>query len=85
MALEKSVCSHCRRPFKVNGTENVHSIIVVEEHKQIQIISGSLETDAFHYCSDKCMFERDQGSVTYERYLELTAENNGGDVAAGND
>jgi hypothetical protein len=76
MALERSICSHCRRTFGTGGTENIYSIIVVEEHKQIQIISGSLETDAFHYCSDKCMFDRDQGSVTYERYLELIAEIN---------
>jgi len=76
MALERSICSHCRRTFGTDGTENIYSIIVVDEHNQIQIISGSLETDAFHYCSDKCMFDRDQGSFTYERYLEFMAENN---------
>jgi len=29
---------------------------------------------ALHYCSDKCMFDRDEGSVTYDQYLELMGE-----------
>ena len=75
MALERSICSHCRKPFGADGTENFHSIIVIEKQRQLQIISGSLEADALHYCSDKCMFDRDEGSVAYDRYLELMGEN----------
>jgi len=81
MALEKSICSHCRKPFEADGTENIHSIIVIEEQCQLQIITGSLEEDALHYCSDKCMFDRDEGSVAYDRYLELMGENHGGGKA----
>ncbi len=75
MALEKSICSHCRKPFQADKNENIHSIIVIKEQCQLQIISGSLEEDALHYCSDKCMFDRDEGSVAYDRYLEIMGEN----------
>ena len=83
MALEKSTCSHCGRPFEADGTENFHSIIVIEKQCQLQIISGSLEADALHYCSDKCMFDREEGSVAYDRYLELMGKNRRRDEADG--
>jgi len=70
MILMKSVCSHCGQPFGVDSAENIYSIITIQEPFKVEIITGELIPEALHYCSDNCMFERRQGIITFDRFID---------------
>lgn len=65
MTLEKSVCSHCGREFETNGSTMVYSIKSFMNSCKIAVTTGVLIPKQLHYCSDKCMFQREQGLVDH--------------------
>lgn len=65
MTLEKSVCSHCGRAFETNGSTMVYSIKSFVNSCKIAVTTGVLLPKQLHYCSDQCMFQREQGLVDH--------------------
>ncbi|MDR3581629.1 MAG: hypothetical protein P4L44_16840 [Oryzomonas sp.] len=77
MLLLKSNCSHCGTPFAADDTADIYSIRVNSEGYLLEVMDGELVPGAFHYCSQDCMFKRDQGVTpedTIFSYMGLACE-----------
>ena len=62
MPLAKFHCSHCGGPVAAgDGTAEVYSIRVDSKGYLLEILDGDLVPGALHYCSQNCMFKREQG------------------------
>jgi hypothetical protein len=61
MLLSKSHCSHCGVPVAADGTADVYSIRVDSNGYLLEVLDGELVPGALHYCSQNCMFKREQG------------------------
>ncbi|MDD5286109.1 MAG: hypothetical protein PHD54_09630 [Desulfuromonadaceae bacterium] len=70
MTLKKSVCSHCGKVFEADSGGSVYSIKNFNDTCQLEIIVGELISGARHYCTDRCMFDREQDTLPYDHYLE---------------
>jgi hypothetical protein len=77
MPLLKTNCSHCGTPFAADDIADIYSIRVNSEGYLLEVMDGELIPGALHYCSQDCMFKRDQG-VTPEdaivSYMGLVCE-----------
>lgn len=62
--LEKARCSYCGNDFLATGGGSIYSVVVENDGFSIQIIEGELICGAYHFCSDICMFRRDQGTIS---------------------
>ena len=58
--LTKTHCSHCGAPIAADGTADVYSIHVDSKGYLLEILDGELVPGALHYCSQDCMFKREQ-------------------------
>lgn len=61
MRLSKTHCSHCGAPFAADGTADVYSIRVDSRGYLLEVLDGEVVPGALHYCSQNCMFKREQG------------------------
>ena len=61
MALDK---------FEAANSESIYSIRTFEDKYLVEIIAGVLSRDALHYCSDECMFKRENGTIPYDRFID---------------
>ena len=61
MPLSKTHCSHCGDPVAADGTADVYSIRVNSKGCLLEVLDGELVPGALHYCSQNCMFNREQG------------------------
>jgi len=77
MSFSKTNCSHCGTLFAADDTVNVYSIRVDSEGYLLEILDGELVPGALHYCSQDCMFKREQGVApedTIINYMGLACE-----------
>ncbi len=72
MIIEKSYCSHCGKEFKATSTLVFYSVVVDNNGRLIKVLDGELIPDALHYCSDNCMFHRNEGVVPVEDFCRTT-------------
>jgi hypothetical protein len=64
MSLSQSICSTCGKAFDADTGDRYYSVLVDNKGYLTEVVSGELVPDAFHYCSESCMFKREQGVVT---------------------
>ncbi len=76
MNLDSSHCCHCGTVFGLAGKNNVYSVTSYDDKNPIEIVVGILVPDAHHYCSDECMFNREQSIIPHEYVLSLLRPNN---------
>lgn len=62
--LEKARCSYCGNDFLATSGGSIHSVVVENDGFSIQIVEGELIYGAYHFCSEICMFRRDQGTIS---------------------
>jgi hypothetical protein len=77
MSLSKSNCSHCGTTFAVDDTAKIYSIRVDSEGYLLEVLDGELVPGALHYCSQDCMFKRENGVTpedTFFNYMGLVCE-----------
>ena len=77
MPLSKSHCSHCGAPVAADDTADVYSIRVDSKGYLLEVLDGELVPGALHYCSQDCMFKREQGVIpkdTVFNYMGLVCE-----------
>jgi hypothetical protein len=65
--LKRSRCSYCEKDFFAVDRGSIYSVIVEDCGRSLQIIEGELIHGAYHFCSDICMFRREQGTVCIDR------------------
>jgi len=61
MSLLQSNCSHCGTDFAADDRAYVYSIRVDSQGYLLEVLDGELVPGALHYCSQECMFKREQG------------------------
>ena len=64
MSLSQSNCSTCGKAFAADSGARYYSVLVDGKGYLTDVVDGELLPDAFHYCSESCMFKREQGVVT---------------------
>ena len=77
MALSKTQCSHCGTPFAADDAADVYSIRVDSKGYLLEVLDGELIPGALHYCSQDCMFKREQGVTPEDSifdYMSLVCE-----------
>jgi len=77
LSTSKTHCNYCGKEFVVENGGSIYSVIVDNREFSIQIVEGELIHGAYHFCSDLCMFHREQGVACFEQLLaegELAAE-----------
>ena len=75
--LSKTHCSHCGAPVAADGTADVYSIRVDSQGFLLEVMDGELIPGALHYCSQNCMFKREQGVTPADaifNYMSLEYE-----------
>lgn len=65
--LERARCSYCGNDFLATSAGSIYSVIVENDGFSLQIIDGELICGAYHFCSDVCMFRREQGTISSDR------------------
>jgi len=70
MPLSETKCSHCGTPFSAEDTADVYSIRVDGEGYLLEVLDGELVPDALHYCSQECMFRREQGVTPEDAVID---------------
>ena len=61
MSLSETNCSHCGTAFAADDRAYVYSIRVDSQGYLLEVLDGELVPGALHYCSQECMFKREQG------------------------
>jgi hypothetical protein len=71
MPLSKTHCSHCGAPVTADGIADVYSIRVDSEGYLLEVLDGELVPGALHYCSQDCMFKREQGVAPEDTIFKM--------------
>lgn|GEM_PF-939698 len=71
MLSQKFKCSYCGAPIPAGSTAGVYSIRVDGKGYLLEILDGELAPDSLHYCSQNCMFKREQGVIPKDTILDF--------------